>query len=232
MPTFNLETASREELLEEIQKFRALESSIARIEELHATPGKMDVEFKLNPALKEYLLRCFAEILADAPNYTESKFELTGHSNGEAKWITVTVLKSFGKTPHELRKVAEAEVARLKSGDFTPEEFQNLCHKFDEKDHKAFCDGCEAYQKKLFGESPITKLKEDLERQTSYAKEGWRFVSKLIAERDKLKLALEMVAECNHKDLVNDNGLTRHRAVVIAEKALKSTVPNSGSMPD
>lgn len=60
----------------------------------------------------------------------------------------------------ELR-MKDAEIARLKAGDFTPEEFQNLCHKFSEKDKEAFCKGCEDYQTKLFGESPITALRRE-----------------------------------------------------------------------
>lgn len=55
----------------------------------------------------------------------------------------------------DLRK----ENLRLISGDFTEEEFQNLCHKFNDGDVIRFCDGCENYQIKLFGKSPITELK-------------------------------------------------------------------------
>jgi predicted RNase H-like nuclease (RuvC/YqgF family) len=49
---------------------------------------------------------------------------------------------------------AEAEVTRLKRGDFTPEEFQNLCHHRDEKSgctRRDFEDGCRKYQDLLFG---------------------------------------------------------------------------------
>lgn len=52
----------------------------------------------------------------------------------------------------QLRK----EVERLKRGDFTPEEFQNLCHHRDEKPgctYQEFCDGCAEYQRQLFGKS-------------------------------------------------------------------------------
>lgn len=63
---------------------------------------------------------------------------------------------------------AREEIERLKRGDFTPEEFQNLCHNLHKKTALAkvgnlpqvFCDGCEDYQKKLFGFSPITKLRD------------------------------------------------------------------------
>lgn len=48
----------------------------------------------------------------------------------------------------------EAEITRLKRGDFTEEEFQNLCHNLSEKveDECKFKEGCIAYQKKLFGD--------------------------------------------------------------------------------
>lgn len=48
----------------------------------------------------------------------------------------------------------EAEVARLKRGDFTPEEFQALCHHRDEKPgctRAEFEVGCREYQERLFG---------------------------------------------------------------------------------
>lgn len=50
-----------------------------------------------------------------------------------------------------LMGLLEKENKRLKSGDFTEEEFQNLCHSFGEDDYNRFCDGCDEYQKKLFG---------------------------------------------------------------------------------
>lgn len=49
----------------------------------------------------------------------------------------------------------EAELTRLKRGEFTPEEFQRLCHHWDERPgctREAFEQGCREYQKKLFGE--------------------------------------------------------------------------------
>lgn len=47
-----------------------------------------------------------------------------------------------------------AENERLRRGDFTPEEFQELCHNRDKNPRctpAAFFDGCEDYQRKLFG---------------------------------------------------------------------------------
>ncbi len=44
-----------------------------------------------------------------------------------------------------------AEIRRLKEGNFSEEEFQNLCHGFDESDADRFALGCREYQRKLFG---------------------------------------------------------------------------------
>jgi hypothetical protein len=40
---------------------------------------------------------------------------------------------------------------RLRAGEFTEEEFQNLCHNFTPDDECRFKAGCEMYQRKLFG---------------------------------------------------------------------------------
>ena len=49
------------------------------------------------------------------------------------------------------RDTLKGTIIRLLRGDFTDEEFQNLCHNLDESDFEKFCDGCDAYQMKLFG---------------------------------------------------------------------------------
>lgn len=73
----------------------------------------------------------------------------------------------------------DAEIARLKCGDFTPEELQGLCHNLSEKPEcrMAFCDGCAEYQHKLFGESEreqlrgeIAQLKTECENLALYKK--------------------------------------------------------------
>jgi hypothetical protein len=51
---------------------------------------------------------------------------------------------------HDVR-ILLREIERLKRGDFTEEEFQNLCHNFSEADECRFKRGCEEYQRKLFG---------------------------------------------------------------------------------
>jgi hypothetical protein len=50
------------------------------------------------------------------------------------------------------------ENRRLKRGNFTPEEFQNLCHNLSEKDKEKFFQGCAEYQRKLFGEAAVDRL--------------------------------------------------------------------------
>lgn len=46
----------------------------------------------------------------------------------------------------------EGELARLRRGDFTPEEFQNLCHNIDvQAGRECFEAGCREYQERLFG---------------------------------------------------------------------------------
>lgn len=58
-----------------------------------------------------------------------------------------------------------SEIERLKSGNFTMEEFQFLCHNLPNNCTKeSFCNGCEEYQKKLFGSSPITELRVEITR--------------------------------------------------------------------
>ena len=57
----------------------------------------------------------------------------------------------------------EHEITRLKKGDFTPEELQNLCHNLAEDKEKKceFFKGCCEYQKELFGSSAVD---EEMER--------------------------------------------------------------------
>lgn len=85
----------------------------------------------------------------------------------------------------------EQEVARLCRGEFTEEEFQNLCHKFGPEDAQRFCQGCEHYQQKLFGSSPITKLRDDA-RQSLELIEGLR-ESLVMAESEKDRLAARVI---------------------------------------
>ena len=47
---------------------------------------------------------------------------------------------------------------------FTEEEFQNLCHNLSEDDEARFCDGCDSYQRKLFGRCRTDELLARLAR--------------------------------------------------------------------
>jgi hypothetical protein len=80
------------------------------------------------------------------------------------QWAAVAEIQSLPKSeePIQLLRDAADEIARLTRGDFTPEEFQNLCHHRDEKPGctpEDFSRGCVEYQKKLFGrEVALTNL--------------------------------------------------------------------------
>lgn len=52
----------------------------------------------------------------------------------------------------------QQENERLKRGEFTPDELQNLCHNLSEDDYNKFCHGCDEYQKKLFGRCRTDEL--------------------------------------------------------------------------
>ena len=55
------------------------------------------------------------------------------------------------------------EITRLKAGKFTPEEFQNICHKNPSSNGmNEFCNGCDEYQRKLFGSCRTDLLKAGL----------------------------------------------------------------------
>lgn len=71
----------------------------------------------------------------------------------------MTFVKNFiGDNYHEdTCYIAIQEIERLLRGDFTEEEFQNLCHNFSEDDAQRFCNGCIEYNKKMFGEKSCLK---------------------------------------------------------------------------
>lgn len=55
-------------------------------------------------------------------------------------------------------KMMNATIARLRKGDFTPQELQDLCHGLDDNKYKAFADGCAEYQRKVFGKCDRDEL--------------------------------------------------------------------------
>ena len=54
---------------------------------------------------------------------------------------------------------ADAEIARLKAGNFTDEEFHNLCHNLPEDKREEFFKGCAEFQRKLFGVADVDRFK-------------------------------------------------------------------------
>lgn len=64
----------------------------------------------------------------------------------------VLMLSEFIKQLFTLFQIDSSEFKRLLDGDFTKEEFQNLCHNMNpECTRKDFEQGCKDYQDKLFG---------------------------------------------------------------------------------
>jgi pimeloyl-ACP methyl ester carboxylesterase len=55
------------------------------------------------------------------------------------------------------------ENQRLLRGEFTEEEFQNLCHNLPEDCPEKFAEGCLAYNRKLFGDKSGLQRKEAVE---------------------------------------------------------------------
>lgn len=101
----------------------------------------------------------------------------------EGKTIVVTVRWEQGKTPHQLRQIAEQERDALRA------QIHDLCHdKHVEGPVKPeeFCSGCEEFQKKLFGHSPIQALREKVE--------------KLTAQHKAFKAVVEMAWEDRRED--------------------------------
>lgn len=69
-------------------------------------------------------------------------------------WMELPAAPALPEKPVEDMDIAtlRREYARLLRGEFTEEEFQNLCHNMTTDDACRFKAGCEAYQKKLFGD--------------------------------------------------------------------------------
>lgn len=86
-----------------------------RLKELHLKDGAMEVEFEHSPELSQWIGLCFASMVVTSPNYTEMQFQMHPNWKGERKWITVTVQKHEGKTPHQMRQEAERELSRVKN---------------------------------------------------------------------------------------------------------------------
>lgn len=79
-------------------------------------------------------------------------------------WGDKEVIQYVNELERELSKFAPTHMAevwreneRLRSGNFTEDEFQNLCHNFQDEDMDRFADGCISYMEKLFGRCPLVR---------------------------------------------------------------------------
>lgn len=90
-------------------------NGLADLDELHAQPGSMEIHIKNKPAVQQYMAHCFAALVASSPNYTELKFDMMAKSEEDPEWVTVTVKKGIGLTPHTLRVQAEVKVSEMEA---------------------------------------------------------------------------------------------------------------------
>lgn len=72
-----------------------------------------------------------------------------------------------------------SELKRFKEGDLSAEEVHNLCHNLraDKVTPQQFCDGCEEYQKKLFGKSPIAELRSESRERGKLLEWAWAVIA-------------------------------------------------------
>jgi hypothetical protein len=88
---------------------------LAVLKGLDVEEGHMDVKIKQDPALAQWIAKCFVSMVAESPNYTEMKFDLHGQYLGKYEWITVLIQKGRGATPHQMRQAAERERDELRT---------------------------------------------------------------------------------------------------------------------
>ena len=102
-------------------------------------------------------------------------------SNPSPEVVAMMIMAFAIANDAELERL-KLEIERLKSGKFTPEEFQNLCHEDKPVTAKEFAQGCCEYQRKLFGYSHSERERAKLMLQMQE-----EFESKLEAEKAKVK---------------------------------------------
>lgn len=95
------------------QELLAVES-MTLLKQLHATPGGMEIHIQQHPECAQWVAKCFAEMVASSPNYTELKFDLHPKYADKWEWLTVLITKGNGKTPHQIRQELEFELSELK----------------------------------------------------------------------------------------------------------------------
>ena len=126
-------------------------AELERVAIMHTPPAQATRMWEMREAIIRDLRR-----LADL----EGKAQIGTHAADGSCW-------DWGRNHYEcaLRRLVEveAENARLKRGEFTPKEFQGLCHHRDERPGckpAEFFQGCEDYQRKLFGYAEADEMRK------------------------------------------------------------------------
>lgn len=88
---------------------------LAVLKGLDMDENKMEIKIQQDPALGQWIAKCFASMVVDSPNYTEMRFDLNERYCKKYEWITVHIQKGNGKTPHQLRQEAECERNELQA---------------------------------------------------------------------------------------------------------------------
>jgi hypothetical protein len=95
------------------------------------------------------------------------KLEAEARQYKEAYEVEISITREMSGREAFLHE----EIDRLRTGNFTAEEFQSICHNLPEDcTAEAFCKGCEDYQTNLFGRSPIALLRQQKEAAEAKAK--------------------------------------------------------------
>lgn len=105
---------TKPQLIEEVERLREIISNPeVGIKRLLVEGGKVEGDFTAPPYAIKLMGEAMLAMLGDAPNYVEAKI-IAPAFDGQ-KYV-LRVERYFGKTPHELRREAEAELERLKAG--------------------------------------------------------------------------------------------------------------------
>ncbi len=108
--------STRAALRREMKRRRAAEDDLKRatdpmLNDLRLKDGSLDVT--LTAPIVSRIMSLFATTLIDAPNYNEAQLRGRSSVTGKDIAFTVTVQKVDGKTPHELRREAEAAASAM-----------------------------------------------------------------------------------------------------------------------
>ena len=113
----------------------------------------------------------------------------------------------YGTFDRDMVGVLFAEIDRLKRGDFTEEEFQNLCHNFSEDDACRFRQECEAYQTKLFG----LKVDAVAAEREACAKVAEKLIKRWISPIEDTATAIAAAIRARRDNHVDQTGEDRVR---------------------